>query len=175
MSDATHRLGPPRQAPEGESELIGSQDGSGVRVAVACARFNEEITLRLLEGAVDQLDKCGVPADNRLVVWVPGSYELPLVAQALALERRVDAVVCLGAVVRGETAHFDFVAGECAAGLQRVQLDTGVPVIFGVLTTENWEQALDRSGGSYGNKGGESVTTAVEMVNLLRDIRAHDA
>jgi 6,7-dimethyl-8-ribityllumazine synthase len=168
---ATHRLGPVRQAGSG-NEIVGSHDGSGLTIAVACGRFNDEITTRLLDGALSRLAECGVSEERRVVVWVPGSFELPLTAQALAASGRVDAVVCLGAVVRGETAHFDFVAGECAAGLQRVQLDTGIPCVFGVLTTETWEQALERSGGSVGNKGAESVETAIEMVHVLRRVLA---
>ncbi|MGO9196015.1 MAG: 6,7-dimethyl-8-ribityllumazine synthase [Acidimicrobiales bacterium] len=143
-----------------------------LRIAVICARFNDEITLRLLDGAYEALHRLGIDGERRLVAWVPGAFELPLAAQVLAEGGRHDAVVCLGAVIRGETSHYDFVAGECASGLQRVQLDTGVPVIFGVLTTENIEQALDRSGGRLGNKGDEAVVTAVEMVNLLGRMRS---
>lgn len=170
MAEASHRLGPKREASSRYREVGGSHDGSSLRVALVCARFNDEITLRLLDGALAQLDSCGVAPESRFVVWVPGSFELPLAAQALALSGTASAVVCLGAVVRGETAHFEFVAGECAAGLQRVQLDTGVPIVFGVLTTETWDQAMARSGGSFGNKGAESVLTAVEMVNVLEAI-----
>jgi 6,7-dimethyl-8-ribityllumazine synthase len=172
MPEATHRLGALRDQASDSGALVGSHDGSGLRIAVACARFNDEITLRLLSGALRKLDECGVPPEGRLVTWVPGSFELPLVAAALAGPQDFDAVVCLGAVVRGETAHFDFVAGQCAAGLQRVQLDTRKPVVFGVLTTETFAQALDRSGGSYGNKGEESIETAIEMVNVLRELSA---
>lgn len=164
---ATHRL-PARSDREGE--LVGSEDGSGLRIGVVTARFNEEITKRLLAGAYEALDRLQVAAANRTVAWVPGAYELPLAAKALAASGRVDAVVCLGCVVRGETSHYDFVAGECARGLQQVQLETGLPIVFGVLTTENFEQALERAGGSYGNKGDEAVVTAVEMANLLAEV-----
>jgi 6,7-dimethyl-8-ribityllumazine synthase len=150
--------------------LVGSHDGSELSVAVLCARFNDEITTRLLHGAQRQLDASGVPEINRLVVWVPGSFELPLAAQTLATAGCFDAVVCLGAVIRGETAHFDFVAGECAAGLQRIQLETKVPIAFGVLTTENLDQAMERSGGSLGNKGEEAVVTVIEMVTVLKSV-----
>ncbi len=170
MAEATHRLGSLHIEPGDATALAGSHDGSGMRVAIACARFNDDITLRLLDGALRKLSDCGVPEEDRFVVWVPGSFELPLVAQAMAERGDFDAVVCLGAVIRGETAHFDFVAGQCAAGLQRVQLDTGVPVVFGVLTTETSGQAVERSGGSYGNKGEESVETAIEMAHVLRAI-----
>lgn len=151
----------------GSGALMGAHDGRSRRIAVVCARFNDDITKRLLEGAVTALDRLGVAPVDRTVAWVPGAFELPLAARALAASGTCDAVVCLGAVIRGETSHYDFVAGECAAGLQRVQLDTGVPAVFGVLTTENMAQALERSGGELGNKGDESVVTAIEMVNLL--------
>jgi 6,7-dimethyl-8-ribityllumazine synthase len=170
MAEARHRLGPVRGSLGDRAEIVGSHDGSAMRIGLACARFNDEITLRLLEGALVELDECGVATGNRTVVWVPGSFELPLAAQALAVRGDVHAVVCLGCVVRGETAHFDFVAGECASGLQQVQLATNVPIVFGVLTTETWDQALERSGGKLGNKGTESVQTAIEMVNLLTAI-----
>jgi 6,7-dimethyl-8-ribityllumazine synthase len=136
-------------------------DGVGVRVAVVCGRFNDFITGRLLDGAVAALEKYGAPEPT--VVWVPGAFEIPLAAQALA--RTHDAVVCLGAVIRGDTPHFDFVAGECASGLQRVQLDTGVPVVFGVLTTNTVAQAEERL-----DKGFESAEVALEMTALLRGL-----
>lgn len=170
MVEATHRLSP---LDEGltEGALVGSHDGRGLRIAVVCARFNGELTARLLAGAVRKLDECGVAASDRLIMWVPGSFELPLAAQAAA-RAGFDAVACFGVVIRGETAHFDLVAGECARGLSQVQLETGVPVAFGVLATENTFQALERSGGSVGNEGEEAVETAVEMANLLRSLAA---
>ncbi|HYL52764.1 MAG TPA: 6,7-dimethyl-8-ribityllumazine synthase [Acidimicrobiia bacterium] len=146
----------------------GALDATGMRFAVVVARFNRDITERLLEGAEAMFAKHDA-ADVR-VAWVPGAYELPLVAKRLAGAGTVDAVVCLGAVIRGETAHFEFVAGETAAGITRAALDTGVPVIFGVLTVDNREQALDRLGGSAGHKGEEAALTAIEMVSLLRDL-----
>jgi 6,7-dimethyl-8-ribityllumazine synthase len=167
MAESSHRLAAP-SADLSESGLVGSRDGHNLRIAVVCARFNEEVTQRLLAGALAKLDECGVPADNRLVFWVPGSFELPLAAQAVAHSGGFDAVICLGCVIRGETAHFDFVAGECAAGLQRVQLETNLPVALGVLTTENLAQALERSGGSVGNKGEEAAETVIEMVSVMR-------
>ncbi|HLI43137.1 MAG TPA: 6,7-dimethyl-8-ribityllumazine synthase [Acidimicrobiales bacterium] len=169
--EASHRL--PSEPPRGgrPGELSGAHDGSGLRIAVVCARFNGEITLRLLDGAYEALYRLQVSGERRLVAWVPGAFELPLAAKALAAAKRADAVVCLGAVIRGETSHYDFVAGECARGLQQVQLETGVPVVFGVLTTETMEQALERSGGRLGNKGEEAVVTAVEMANLLPQLR----
>lgn len=149
--------------------LVGSRAGSPFRVAVACARFNGQITKRLLAGAEEALDRRGVGSTDtggRLVCFVPGAFELPLAAKWILERDRADAVVALGCVIRGETSHYDFVAGECAAGLRRVQLDTGRPVAFGVLTTESLDQALARSGGPLGNKGSDAVETALEMLNL---------
>lgn len=147
----------------------GDADGRGLRIGLACGLFNGGITWRLLEGALDGLSSCGVdPADVR-VAWAPGAFELPAVARGMALAGTVDAVACLGAVIRGETGHYDLVAGQCAAGLQRVQLDTGLPVVFGVLTTDDVNQALARSGGDD-NKGREAALTAVGMVRLLRSL-----
>ena len=143
----------------------GDLDAADMRVAIAVARFNQDITEQLLEGAQRALEKYG--ARDVLVAWVPGAFELPLVAHRLA-SGGFDAVVCLGAVIRGETAHFEYVAGEAAAGITRASLDTGVPVIFGVLTVDNREQAQDRLGGKEGHKGEEAALTAIEMVSLLR-------
>ncbi len=162
----THRL-PPQADVEGEA-IWGSADGTGLRVGVACSRFNGHVTDLLLAGALSELDELGVSEEDRTVAWVPGAFELPLAAMAMARTGSFDAVVCLGAVIRGETSHYDFVAGECASGLQRVQLETSLPVVFGVLTTETLEQALARAGGALGNKGSEAAATAVEMANLLR-------
>jgi 6,7-dimethyl-8-ribityllumazine synthase len=139
-----------------------------MRFGIVAARFNRDITERLLEGAERALRKLG--AADPVVAWVPGAFELPLVAQRMAWSGGVDAVICLGAVVRGDTPHFEYVAGECAAGIARVALDTGTPVIFGVLTVDTREQALDRVGGPEGHKGEEAATSAVEMVALLRDL-----
>jgi len=138
------------------------------RVALVCAKFNGGITERLVEGALAGLEARAVKAATVTVAWVPGAFELPMAAMRLAASGAVDAVVALGAVIRGETAHFDFVAGECASGLQRAALDTGVPVVFGVLTTDTVDQALARSSGGESNKGYEAVLTALEMVDLLR-------
>jgi 6,7-dimethyl-8-ribityllumazine synthase len=145
-------------------------DGTGLRIGVCCGRFNRHITDRLLSSCLRALAEHGVDEADTTVVWAPGAYELPAVAQALVTAGTADAVIALGAVIRGETTHYDTVAGECASGLQRVQLDTGVPVVFGVLTTENEKQALDRSGDNE-DKGQEFAEVAVEMVNLLRSIR----
>lgn len=142
-------------------------DATGLRLAIAVARFNAPITEKLLAGALEAAKGAAVE-----VVKVPGSFELPLISKALAESGRFDAVVAIGAVIRGDTAHFDFVAGEAAAGLMRAALDTGVPVAFGVITTENQQQAEDRAGGIHGNKGFDAAMTAIEMVHLLRRARA---
>ena len=144
--------------------------GAGIRVAIACGRFNDLITERLLKGAMDGLTRHGVSDEDITVVWAPGSFELPLVADRMAARDDVDAVIALGAVIRGATGHYEHVAGQCAAGLQRAQLDSGKPVVFGVLTTETIEQAIERAGTKAGNKGYESAETAIEMVNLLRQL-----
>jgi 6,7-dimethyl-8-ribityllumazine synthase len=144
-------------------------DGSGLRIVAVCGRFNDAITLRLLDGLRRGAAAAGVAEGDVTVEWVPGAFEIPLAAKAVASSGRADAVVCLGAVIRGETSHYDFVAGECAAGIQQVQLETGVPVAFGVLTTENVEQAEARSAGpGEHNVGEDCARVAVEMVGLLR-------
>jgi 6,7-dimethyl-8-ribityllumazine synthase len=146
-------------------------DGAGLRIGVVCSRFNSRITLRLLDGARRGLAACGVRPDDVIEVWVPGAFEIPLAAQALARSRRVDAVVTLGCVIRGETSHYDFVAGECARGIREVGLGAGVPVMFGVLTTEDVAQAEARSEDAGGhNVGEEAVHGAVEMARLLAGI-----
>lgn len=145
----------------------GDFDARDLRVAVVVSRFNETISKRLLDGAIDSLLRHGASDDNLSVTWVPGAYELPLAADAIASSGTVDAVVCLGAVIRGETAHFEYVAGGAARGIAEVMLRTGVPVTFGVLTTESTGQAEDRAGGKMGNKGAEAALAAVEMANLL--------
>jgi 6,7-dimethyl-8-ribityllumazine synthase len=146
--------------------LEGSLSGEGRRIAVAVARWNEFITDRLLQGALDTLRRSGVADDDVTVVRVPGSFELPTACNQLARTGRYDAVVALGAVIRGATSHYELVAGQCAAGLARIPLDTGVPVIFGVLTTETIEQAIERAGSKAGNKGAEAAACALEMASL---------
>ena len=150
--------------------ISGQRQGEGLRVALVCSRFNELVTERLLAGARDGLLRHGVDEASITLAWVPGAFELPLAAARLASSGECDAVVCLGAVIRGATAHFDFVAGQCAAGVQRAQLDTGIPVIFGVLTTDTVDQALDRAGGKSGNKGFDAAAAAIEMADLLRQL-----
>jgi 6,7-dimethyl-8-ribityllumazine synthase len=144
--------------------------GDGLRIGIACARFNDFITERLLTGARDALTRLGVDDASVTIAWAPGAFELPLVAQRLAVSGDVDAVITLGAVIRGATAHFEHVAGQCAAGVQRVQLDTGIPIVFGVLTTDTIEQAIERAGTKSGNKGSEAAMAAIEMVDLLRQL-----
>ncbi len=148
----------------------GNLRGEGLRVAVVVARFNELVTASLLNGARDGLERHGVDPASITVVWVPGAFEAPLAARRLADPGDHDAVVALGAVIRGGTDHYRYIAEQCAAGLQRVQLDTGVPVVFGVLTTDTLEQALDRAGGKAGNKGFEAAMAALEMADLLRQL-----
>lgn len=148
----------------------GSLVGTGLRVAVAVSRWNELITTRLLEGALDGLRRHGVAEEAVDVAWVPGSFELPLVCRRLAETRRYDAVIALGAVIRGATSHYDHVAGAATSGLAQAGLQSGVPCIFGVITTENIEQAIERAGTKAGNKGFEAATCAIEMANLLRAI-----
>mgnify|MGYP000932234997 CR=1 FL=1 len=152
------------------TELKGTWVGAGLRVAVVTARFNEFITDRLAAGALAGLAQLGVAESDVTSVAVPGAFELPLVASRLAHSGEVDAVVALGAVIRGATSHYDFVAGQCAAGLQRVQLDSGIPIVFGVLTTETIEQAIERAGTKLGNKGFEAACTAVEMATLMAQL-----
>lgn len=149
-----------------------SLDGGGMRMVVVCGRFNDHVTVRLLDGVLRGLDRLGVAATDLTEAWVPGAFELPMAAKAFAESGTVDAVICIGCVIRGETTHYETVAGECASGIQRAQLDTGIPVIFGVLTTENLDQALARSQPAGGhNVGEEGASTAVEMATLLRVIR----
>jgi 6,7-dimethyl-8-ribityllumazine synthase len=150
------------------SSVRGEHNGTGLRIAIACALFNGGITMRLLDGALEALSEAGTDRHDVTVAWAPGAFELPVVARAFALTGKADAVLCFGAVVRGDTGHYDFVAGQCAAGIQQVQLSTGVPVIFGVLTTDTLEQALERSEPDHTNKGREAALTGIEMVRLLR-------
>jgi len=141
------------------------------RFAIVAARFNSLVTEALLSGCKDALARHGVTDDKVDVAWVPGAFEIPVVARALAETSKYSAVICLGCVIRGETGHYDHVAGQAAAGIMAAGVQTGVPVIFGVLTTETVEQALNRSGLKAGNKGAESAMAAIEMVNLLKGIR----
>ena len=142
----------------------------GHRIAIVAGRFNEIITNKLLGGAVDAFKRHGGDENNIDLAWVPGSFEIPLVAKKMAESKKYDAIICLGAVIRGATAHFEMVANETTKGIAAAGLQTGVPVIFGVLTTDNIEQAVERAGSKAGNKGFEAVTTAIEMINLMKQI-----
>ena len=148
----------------------GSFDGRNLRVAVVVGRFNETIGKQLLEGALDCLKRHQVADSDISIVWVPGAFEIPAVAKRIAASGEVDAIVCLGAVIRGETAHFDYVAGHASNGIGAVALETGLPITNGILTTENTEQARDRAGGKLGNKGAEAALAAIEMTNLYASL-----
>lgn len=145
--------------------------GNGKKFAVVVSRFNEFITSRLLDGAIDCFVRHGVNDNDIDVFWVPGSFEVPVTALRVAKSKKYDGVVCLGAVIRGETPHFDHVAGESAKGISQIGLTTGVPVIYGIITTETIEQAIDRAGARTGNKGAEAAIAAVEMANLFSKIK----
>ena len=147
-------------------------DGRGLRVAVVSARFNEVITRQLTTGAVETLERYGVKGEDISVAWVPGAFELPVVAKAFSESGQYDAVICLGAVIRGETDHYNMVANQAASGIGAVGRETGVPTIFGVLTTDNMEQALNRSGGKSGNLGSNAAVAAIETAQLIRSIKA---
>jgi 6,7-dimethyl-8-ribityllumazine synthase len=151
--------------------LEGNLVGTGLKVAIVAGRFNEFITGRLVEGALDTLRRHGVNEEDIAVAKVPGAFEIPLAAQQLAASGKYDAVITLGAVIRGATAHFDYVCAEAAKGVAKASADTGVPVMFGVITTDTIEQAIERAGTKAGNKGAESATAAIEMANLLRQLR----
>ena len=151
-----------------EGELLARD----LRFAVVAARFNDMVVDALVRGAVDVLKRHGATEKQIEIVRVPGAFDIPIVARKLALSRRYEALIALGAVVRGQTPHFDYVAGECASGLARIALESGVPIAFGVLTTDTMEQALDRAGGKAGNKGADAALAAIEMANLLRRLDA---
>lgn len=148
----------------------GSLVAKSMKVAIVAARFNEFITSKLIGGAMDGLTRHGVQEDEVHLVWVPGAFEIPLVASKLAKSGKYDAVICLGAVIRGSTSHYDYVCAEVSKGIATVSLDSQIPVLFGVLTTDTIEQAIERSGTKAGNKGYDCALSAVEMVNLIREI-----
>ncbi len=149
-----------------EGKLVSGQ----IKVGIVAARFNEFITSKLLSGAVDTLLRHDVREEDIQVAWVPGAFEIPLVASKMAQSGRYDAVICLGAVIRGSTSHYDYVCSEVSKGIATVSLQSGIPVLFGVLTTENIEQAIERAGSKAGNKGSECASGAIEMVNLIRTL-----
>jgi 6,7-dimethyl-8-ribityllumazine synthase len=149
---------------------VGRLDASGLRVGIVAARFNEAVVERLVDGAVDTLVRHGALAGDVAVAWVPGAFELPVVLRRMAETGRFDALVALGCVVRGATPHFDYVAGECASGSSAVARDLGLPVAFGVLTVDTWEQAVERAGGKLGNKGGDAALAAVETARVIETL-----
>jgi 6,7-dimethyl-8-ribityllumazine synthase len=153
-------------------QISGMLDGAGLRVGIVLARFNDFIGSRLLDGCVDVLTRHGTSADDVVVVRVPGAFEIPLVARALGERKGIDVVICLGAVIRGSTPHFDYVAAESAKGIAALSTQLGKPVIYGVLTTDTIEQAIERAGTKAGNKGADAALAAIEMVSVLRAIRA---
>ena len=150
--------------------LEGKLVAKGIRVGIVAARFNEFITSKLLSGAMDGLVRHDVREEDIHVAWVPGAFEIPLIASKMAKSGKYDAVICLGAVIRGSTSHYDYVCNEVSKGIAAVGLDSGIPVLFGVLTTENIEQAIERVGTKAGNKGYDCALSAIEMVNLIREI-----
>ena len=150
--------------------IEGFLTGKGLKMAIVVSRFNEFITSKLLGGALDALHRNEVADDDVTVCWVPGAFEIPIIAKKLAESKKYDAVICLGAVIRGSTTHYDYVCAEVSKGVAAVGLSTGVPTIFGVVTTENIEQAIERSGTKAGNKGADAAVSAIEMANLMKNI-----
>ena len=144
--------------------------GKDIKIGIVAARFNEFITSKLLGGALDALKRHDVEEDNIEVAWVPGAFEIPLIASKMAKSRKYDAIICLGAVIRGNTSHYDYVCNEVSKGIASVSLENDIPVMFGVVTTENIEQAIERAGTKAGNKGFDCATGAIEMVNLMRSL-----
>jgi 6,7-dimethyl-8-ribityllumazine synthase len=153
-----------------DMKIEGNLIGSGLKIAVVVGRFNEFITSKLLGGAQDALQRHGVEESDIDVIWVPGAFEIPLISKKLADTKKYDAIITLGTVIRGATTHYDYVCNEVAKGVASISLQTGIPVIFGVLTTENIEQAIERAGTKSGNKGWDAGISAIEMANLLREI-----
>lgn len=156
-------------------EFIGKLQAKNMRFAIVVSRFNELITRALVQGALDGFQRFGVEDDHITVAWVPGAHEIPIVTKRLALSGRYDAIICLGAVIRGATTHFDHVANNASSGVHQVGLETGIPVIYEILTLETIEQGLERSGSKAGNKGFDAVLVAIEMVDLLRQLPKPDA
>lgn len=151
--------------------LEGKLLGKDMKIGIVAARFNEFITAKLVGGAMDGLIRHEVKEDDIQVAWVPGAFEIPLIASKMAKSGKYDAVICLGAVIRGSTSHYDYVCNEVSKGIASVSLESGIPVLFGVLTTENIEQAIERAGTKAGNKGYDCAVSAIEMVNLIREMK----
>ena len=152
--------------------IEGNLVAQGIKVGIVVGRFNEFIVSKLLGGALDGLKRHGVEEDNIEVAWVPGAFEIPLIASKMAKSKKYDAIICLGAVIRGNTTHYDYVCSEVSKGIAQVSLSSDIPVMFGVLTTENIEQAIERAGTKSGNKGFDCAVGAIEMINLIREIEA---
>ncbi len=150
-----------------EGKLVSKE----AKIAIVCGRFNELVTSKLLGGALDGLKRHNVPDENIEIAWCPGAFEVPLTAKKLAMSGRYDAVICLGAVIRGATSHYDYVCAEVSKGIAHIGLKTGIPVMFGILTTDSIEQALERAGTKAGNKGFDCAEGAIEMINLLKEIQ----
>ena len=150
-----------------EGKLVAPQ---GMKVGIIASRFNEIITNKLLGGAVDGLVRHGVEENNITAAWVPGAFEIPVIAEKMAASKKYDAIICVGAVIRGSTTHYDYVCNEVSKGISQVSMNTGVPVLFGVITTENIEQAIERAGSKAGNKGYDCALSAIEMVNLIKQL-----
>jgi len=148
----------------------GNFSAKDVKIGIVAARFNEFITSKLLSGAMDALNRHEIAADNIDVAWVPGAFEIPLIAKKMAASKKYDAVICLGAVIRGSTSHYDYVCSEVSKGIAHISLESEIPVMFGVLTTENIEQAIERAGTKAGNKGYDVAMGAIEMVNLIKNL-----
>ena len=148
----------------------GMMTGKGMKVGIVASRFNEFITTKLIGGAEDVLLRHEVAPEDITLAWVPGAFEIPVIAKKMAESRKYDAIICLGAVIRGNTSHYDYVCNEASKGISQVSMQTGVPVLFGVLTTENIEQAIERAGTKAGNKGADCANGAIEMVNLMRTL-----
>ncbi|MGN0585501.1 MAG: 6,7-dimethyl-8-ribityllumazine synthase [Ruminococcus sp.] len=151
-------------------KLEGIYNGEGMKIAVVASRFNEFITNKLIGGAEDCLLRHGVAEDDIVLAWVPGAFEIPMIAKKLASSGKYDAVICLGAVIRGATSHYDYVCAEVSKGIAQASMETGVPVLFGVLTTDTIEQAIERAGTKAGNKGTDCAMGALEMANLLKEV-----
>ncbi|HEX7964733.1 MAG TPA: 6,7-dimethyl-8-ribityllumazine synthase [Gammaproteobacteria bacterium] len=154
----------------GHRTIEGGRSAKGLRIAIVAARFNHFVVDKLVAGALQTLTEAGISAQDLDVVRVPGAFEIPLAARKLALSNSYEAVICLGAVIRGGTPHFDYVAGECARGVSEAARDSGLPVVFGVLTCDDLEQATERAGGKHGNKGADAALAAIEMADLLRKL-----
>lgn len=150
--------------------IEGAFSGEGLKIGIIASRFNEFITSKLVSGAEDCLKRHGVKDDDMSVAWVPGAFEIPVIAKSMAKSGKYDAVICVGAVIRGATSHYDYVCAEVSKGIAAVSIDTGIPVLFGILTTDTIEQAIERAGTKAGNKGTDCAMSALEMVNLMRNI-----